>query len=315
MVLLVANSRDFATDYVVAQLIRRGAPYYRLDLDLLEADSVSLDPVGRQLSVRGEPGDVTITPQSLSGILFRAPTYLRESSSGRWSSEELLQRHQWAAFARSLIVLDCPAWINYPPSVYLAECKPYQLCVASRVGFAVPESRVANIAPSPDAPVWDSDAALAVKALDSFLLRVDGEDAFFYTRRITAADAGREAVSAMPLIFQRYLGKKLDLRATVVRDQCFTASVTVDGRGVDGDWRLAKRQAAFAAYDLPPEIRLKCMELTRELGLLYGAIDLALVDGTYYFLEINPTGEWAWLVEATGMRIDEALADALCTKR
>ena len=46
-------------------------------------------------------------------------------------------------------------------------------------------------------------------------------------------------------------------------------------------------------------------------GLVFGAIDLALQDGKYYFLEINPTGEWGWLVDQAGLPIDEAIAEAL----
>lgn len=51
--------------------------------------------------------------------------------------------------------------------------------------------------------------------------------------------------------------------------------------------------------------------LLKSLGLRFGGIDLAVSDGEYYFLEVNPTGEWAWLVDATALPIDEAIAGAL----
>ena len=41
-------------------------------------------------------------------------------------------------------------------------------------------------------------------------------------------------------------------------------------------------------YELPEEIATKCVQLTQALGLVFGAIDLAVQDETYYFLEINP---------------------------
>lgn len=312
MILLVSNSRDFATDHVVAHLLRRGASYHRLDLDLVERDAVRLDPVEQVLTIHTEGHDVVVGAENLTAVLYRAPTHLRESSAGRWSTEELLQRHQWAAFARSLMVFDGAAWINHPRNVYAAECKPYQLLHAARIGFAVPCTAVGNIAPPAHSTVWDSHGHAAIKALDSFLLRVQNEDAFFYTRRVSIDEARPETLSAMPLILQQYLGDKLDIRVTVVGQQCFAASVTLNGAGIGGDWRLAKSDATFAVHDLPSDVALRCVELARVLGLTYAAIDLALVDGVYYFLEVNPTGEWAWLVESTGMRIDLALADALC---
>ncbi len=40
-------------------------------------------------------------------------------------------------------------------------------------------------------------------------------------------------------------------------------------------------------------------------------MDLILHNGIYYFIEVNPTGEWAWLVNKTGLRIDKAICDYL----
>lgn len=312
MILLVSNSRDFATDYVVAEFRRRGASYYRLDIDLLADDALTLDPVRGVLSIRSEDRRIEICGDTLSAILYRAPTYLRESSAGRWAPEELLRRHQWAAFARSLMVFDKARWINHPQNVYAAECKPYQLLCAQRVGLAVPATVIGNLAPPAGSGVWDCEQTAALKALDSFLVRMDDKDAFLYTQRVGINDVQGASLSSMPVILQEYLGQKLDIRVTVVGDKCFAASVEMNGAGIDGDWRLAKDSATFAVHDLASEIQGCCVELVRLLQLTYGAIDLALVGGVYYFLEINPTGEWAWLLEPTGMRIDVALGDALC---
>ncbi|MBN2560475.1 MAG: RimK-like protein [Phycisphaerae bacterium] len=312
MILLVANSRDFATDYVVAELRRRGVTYHRLDLDLLADDTVALDPVQPALSIRSEGRDIAITHETLTAILYRAPTYLRESSVGRWKPEELLKRHQWAAFVRSLIVFDQARWINHPQAVYTAECKPYQLLCANRTGFTVPATLIGNTAPHAASPIWDSEQRAALKALDSFLVRMEDQDAFLYTQRVGIDDVHADSLSSMPAVLQQHLKGKLDIRVTVVGETCYAASVKCNGAGIEGDWRLAKEDATFAVHLLPNDIQMRCVELTRMLHLTYGAIDLALVGDVYYFLEINPTGEWAWLLEPTGMRIDRALADALC---
>lgn len=49
------------------------------------------------------------------------------------------------------------------------------------------------------------------------------------------------------------------------------------------------------------------MQLTKTLGLAYGAIDMIVTpDGEYVFLEINPTGQYQWLEALTGLRISGA---------
>lgn len=41
------------------------------------------------------------------------------------------------------------------------------------------------------------------------------------------------------------------------------------------------------------------------------AFDFTLRDKEYFFLEVNPTGEWAWLVDAVGYPIPKTIANAL----
>ena len=46
----------------------------------------------------------------------------------------------------------------------------------------------------------------------------------------------------------------------------------------------------------------------KKLNLSFGGIDLALVEKKYYFIEINPTGEWGWLV-SNSCPIDKTIVD------
>lgn len=308
MLLLIANSRDFATDFVVAELRRRGEPYERLDLDLAEKDHISLDPIRRALRIVRQDRDRVISETDLSGVLYRAPTHLRESSAARHDPEDLLARHQWAAFARSLMVFDHARWMNYPKHTFAAENKPFQLALASRLGFKTPATVVGNYVPS-KSPQFKH--RLAVKALDTFLIRTQGVDAFFYTQLLDPDEAAAANLQQMPVIMQEAFDDKIDIRVTVVGEKCFAVTITRNEQGIAGDWRLTKDSATFAPIDLPHAIRKLCIALTRELGLVFGAIDLIQSRGEYYFLEINPTGEWAWLVETAGQRIDCAITDWL----
>ena len=132
MILLVSNSLDFATDYIVARLLHEGAAYYRIDTDLVHQDRITLHPASRRLEIEGESQRIILTPENLQSILYRAPTHLRESSGGRSTPQELLARHQWTAFVRSLSIFEEVRWINHPARTFLAENKPYQLIWSRR---------------------------------------------------------------------------------------------------------------------------------------------------------------------------------------
>lgn len=316
MILIISSSRDFATDYVIAKLLERGEPYVRIDLDLLADEQVCLDPVSPRLTLTRDAKTLVLEQESIRSIYYRAPTHLRESSGGRYEPTELLARHQWAAFARSLMVFDTPLWVNHPWQTYRAESKPFQLRNAALAGFLIPETRICNAVPSVDDLVWKGSQRAVVKALDSFLVRVsEEEDAFFYTRSIMAEELDAYSLAEMPVILQERIEPKTDLRVTVVGDQVFPVAVLLSGQGVEGDWRLKKNSVEYRPYELPSAVREACVTMMRNLGLIFGAIDFAVRDGAHYFLEINPTGEWAWLVDQLDLPIGEVIADALCAGR
>lgn len=308
--LLVANSRDFASDYVVAELRARGRPYLRLDTDLLRHDQVCLDPVGRRLSIDGPQGQIGLDAEDVGGVYFRAPTHLSESGGSGQSPVERLARHQWTAFTRSLTVFRRCRWVNHPVATFAAEVKPYQLTVATALGWDVPATIVTNAAPP---AAWcPEDADVAVKALDTFLVRDGNADLFFYTQAVPRASLD-QGLGDMPVIVQRYARPKVDVRVTVIGKSCFAVAIRAGGQPIEGDWRLQKDAVAYDNHALPADVEQRCVQLVAELGLRFGAIDLLFEPSTgrHSFLEINPTGEWAWLAHALALPITERIVDAL----
>lgn len=77
------------------------------------------------------------------------------------------------------------------------------------------------------------------------------------------------------------------------------------------DWRTLKDNMGIKACSIPDHIASKCVRYVSELGLVFGAIDLVRSDDEYYFLEINPNGEWGWLQKNPGLPIAESITDRL----
>jgi glutathione synthase/RimK-type ligase-like ATP-grasp enzyme len=309
-VLILASRYDFSCDYVVSSLRSMGVPYFRLNTEDLPLFELILDPVVPVL--RGVSPELTfeIGGDHLASLYFRQPTFLREASLSVRAPTEQFQRAQWAAFMRTLMTFDRCFWVNHPARTYEAEHKAMQLRVAAAVGFDVPRTRVSNSAAAIGLVANGSDR-VAVKGLDTVLVRDGRTETFGYTNLLRPAEITLHNLKSAPMIIQQGFVEKLDLRVTVVQDLVWCAAVTVKGRFIVGDWRLAKTDAEFGEFSLPPEIMRRCVSLTRRLGLQFGAIDLAFSDGKFYFLEINPTGEWAWLQAGLGFPIADAIAETL----
>jgi glutathione synthase/RimK-type ligase-like ATP-grasp enzyme len=309
-VLILGSHFDLTCDYVVAQLRRENCPYVRINSEDLPHLRVSLEPTQGVLLVRRDSGQLRLTQSEVRSIFFRRPVYLRDYGTPIRPPAENFHYQQWASFIRNLMVLEGPMWVNHPTSTYLAEHKAVQLRRANEIGFLTPETIITNDAALIPFEVVFQEKVI-VKGLDTVLMREGSMESFGFTHIFDATSLREEEIAASPVMFQEPIFGKLDVRVTVVGSDVFAASITADGKPIQGDWRCTKGGADFQPHNLPTEVADKCVELVKDLGLRYGAIDLVLKDAKYYFLEVNPTGEWAWLVDSAGLPIDSALCKLL----
>ena len=109
----------------------------------------------------------------------------------------------------------------------------------------------------------------------------------------------------------------VDIRITFVGDDCFPVSIAVAGSDAPLDWRAASDdQLEYRSIDPPEEVLLGCREMNRRAGLEYAAYDFVeAADGTYWFLEVNPSGQWGWIEQALGLPISDRIAERLVTGR
>jgi glutathione synthase/RimK-type ligase-like ATP-grasp enzyme len=306
-VLILSSLYDFSVDIVLRRLREMEVSYLRLNMEQMADLRIGFDPVTRSMIVRGLGLDSSLEAD-LRSVWYRSPVFLRNSSSNE-SLAEQLRRSQWSAFMRSMMAFDEARWMNHPAETYRAETKPYQLLIASRCGFAVPETIVGN-----DVGEMRKrfPAKVAIKSIDTVYLREHENALFAYTSIVNAGELSDENFHQVPLIAQQFLSPKTDLRVTVVGSSVFAYKILVNGEAAPGDWRLHKRdELTYEPYCLSAEIRDRCVNICLQLNLPFGAIDLIDSDGKIIFIEINPTGEWAWLPDAAntaGTAIAEWLA-------
>jgi glutathione synthase/RimK-type ligase-like ATP-grasp enzyme len=308
-VLIISNTRDFATDHVVNRLRSSGVSYLRLNRDEFERYELSLSVSPPSIYGKTTGIDFAVRSDSLRSIYFRAPVYLREIHPATITPDEQLSRTQWAAFTRSLQIFEDVHWVNHPQATYRAEVKPIQLLAAKKVGFTIPKTLVTNSLAAASATFCQS-TDVVVKTLDPLIIADGDEEAFIYSNFVPMAELRASEISSAPTVVQESITPKTDMRVTVIGDQVFAVEITRNGEGISGDWRRAKNGLDYIPVVLPKDVETACTQITADLGLVFGALDLALRGGEYFFLEINPTGEWAWLLESQP-GIDKAIVDAL----
>jgi len=121
-----------------------------------------------------------------------------------------------------------------------------------------------------------------------------------------------DSVKYAPVIFQEYISAAADLRITMVGKDIFAAAINSQETHYKVDFRMAMDVAEMKSFELPENLQSLLHKYMRRLGLVYGAIDMRLTeDGEFVFLEINPSGQWLFVEQRTGMPITEAFANLL----
>lgn len=198
-------------------------------------------------------------------------------------------------------------WINPRAADDAAHHKPFQWSVAKKIGLNIPRTLVTN---KPDiARNFINEVGIGKTVFKAFLASFD---AWRETRLVLQEDTERlELVRFAPVIFQEYI-EGVDLRITVIGDQIFAAEIDAQKTSYPVDMRMVIGETEIRAVKLPEKLEKALIQLQHSLGLKYGAIDMRRTPtGEYYFLEVNPAGQWLFVERETGLPISQAVADYL----
>lgn len=303
-VLVLTNERDVGADFVIRELRNRGRDVVRFNTERAAEWRVDVAP-GHEWRLRGSGHE--IRTRDCTGVWWRRP----ESPAPPELAPEVQEvvRDQWRALLRAMETAPGPVWVSRPSAIELAESKAYQLTVADKVDLKTPDTVWTNDRDSVLEILASHDQRGVVKSVATAYWESEaGASSFVFAHALDPGEVpAASAVAHCPVAVQRALMPKTDIRVTVVGDKAFSARAISGSRGVD--WRL-DGDVEWQEATIPGSVRHSCIELVRELGLVFAGVDLVLSGGEYWFLEANPNGEWGWLQRA-GLPVAEAICDIL----
>jgi len=313
LILLVTNKRDVTTDFVVLEMRRRRLPFIRLNTeDLPQHEMVMLDGDPAALSLSGPCGCFSLS--DVTGAYYRRPGNFEAEGPDAIAAYVVAE---WSAILRSLWNALEGRWLNSPFSILRAEDKPRQLAAAGRVGLLIPCTLVTNSFDA--ARAFLADGPTVAKPLRHALIDDGDVGSVVFTSRVGQLESrDADAVRRAPMILQREIPKRADIRVVVIDDQVFATRILSQAHDdTQVDWRRGVRlDLAHETVELPAEICCACIAVTQYLGLRFAAIDLIEdVEGCFWFLEANPNGQWAWIEQRTGAPVTAAIVDALSGNR
>jgi glutathione synthase/RimK-type ligase-like ATP-grasp enzyme len=203
------------------------------------------------------------------------------------------------------------SWINHPSRAADAEYKPFQLAAAVSCGLTVPRTVITNVPEDAHCHHAHLGSTVIYKTLASASVADGQRLSIIYTTDVTASDMADSRVALTAHQFQERIPKVRDVRATVVGKQVFAASIVPNGKtaGELLDWRADYNSLTYEQVCLPLEVEASLLNLVERLGLSFAAADFVVTaDDQHHFVDLNPSGQWGWIEEATGLPIAAAIA-------
>ncbi|MDP6635322.1 MAG: hypothetical protein QGG42_10515 [Phycisphaerae bacterium] len=225
--------------------------------------------------------------------------------------------HEWSEAIEGFFAsIPRKRWINHPAYNAIASSKLEQLTRASRFGLSVPDT-ILTRDPVVASRKWSQwKGAMVIKPLSpGEIKRADASDGLLYTRRVKADDVKEfSLLPKCPTLLQQAVDKRVDVRVTVVDSDIHAVELSRrDDHGTQlQDIRRDNMTGVEYTHILIPEDVENCLlKLLRSYSLRFAAVDFVIDRlGEWYFLEINPNGQWAWLDLAGGTRISDSFIQA-----
>ncbi|MBN3929184.1 ATP-grasp ribosomal peptide maturase [Streptomyces verrucosisporus] len=327
-VLVLTGRFDPTADLVVEELNRRAVPVFRTDV----ADF----PLGLSLAARlggkaggggdtGEGGHAagkawsgtlrtgrrTLDLRDVRSVYYRRPARPRFPEGMSPEARRVAEREARRGFGGLLAALPV-RWLPPPGRAADAEYKPLQLRVAAESGLSVPRTLITNDPGAAREFGEETGGRVVFKPFTPVRGAVGGRSAAVYTSIVGPAELGHPDVATTAHLFQEWVPKAYEVRLTAVGGRLFAAEIHADSPAGHVDWRSDYDSHRYRLCEPPPAVAAGVRRMMDALGLPYGAFDFVVTpEGRWCFLEVNPSGQFGFVEQATGLPITAAVADWL----
>lgn len=311
-VLVLAGRFDPTADLVLGELNRRAVPVFRADI----AEFPLRLALSASLSGNGWCGTLSTNRRTLDlaavrSVYYRRPTRPELPKGMSPQARKIAEREARLGFGGLLTALPCP-WLPPPGRAADAEYKPLQLRVAAESGLSVPRTLITN---SPSAAQEFAESVggpVIYKSFSHVRGVINDQITAVYTSIVKPENLSHPDIATTAHLFQEWVPKRYEVRLTAVGARIFAAEIHADSQAGHVDWRSDYASHSYSVCEPPASVQAGVLRMLERLELPYGAFDFVVTpDGDWRFLEVNPSGQFGFVEQATGLPITAAIADYL----
>ena len=307
--LFITNRDDISIEYLISKFRLKSKQYLRINSEDIDTINFEINPTGKSFC---HIDSTTYSLSNIKSIVFRrTPTKyntLKNDPNSPYLNNE--KKHFFEGF---YLTMQNAKWINPMFATHIAERKLHQLQLANTIGLEVPKSIITNSANKADSFLKNNRKSI-IKPISNGLQVLPSKVYSIYTSEIESnyfEHVPKETIFETPVFLQKKITNIADIRATIIANKIFVVKIEKDDNN-EVDWRKPNINKKYSIINLPKKLENKLFQINKNLSLTYSAIDLIqMPNKEYFFLEVNPVGEWVWLEKELGLKISEAFINEL----
>lgn len=243
------------------------------------------------------------------GVWVRRPRWPVIDAAVTDDADRAFARQEAVAAMGGALRLLADRGVSPPDAIQAARWKVVQLNLAARLGLQVAPTIVTN--ETEQIEQFRAAGRTVIKAVADARVRTAEVERYGSTEELLATDDLSGAAIA-PVLVQRLIPKAADWRITMIGLRSFPVRMVTTGRAPIDIRSVDPRQIRYEVGDLATETSQRLVRFMSVFGLRFAAFDFVEDHaGHLWFLECNPSGQWAWLEGPTGLDMTGALLDLL----
>jgi len=298
-ILIITSSIDCTVDYFIEKNVNI-ASFFRINVDELNSYSISIGD-SNLWSITNINTKKTIEKKDIHSIYYRKPMFPNLSEYETYY-HNMIQK-DILALLHGLVDAFEGKVLTKPSLLKIAENKVNQLIYSRENHLNIPKSFIGNR--NEDQKNFSLVKSI-IKPLTTGKIYTDDSCEIYQTNYF---EYKNDDISLTPIYLQEYIEKQYEVRLTVINNHFYAVRIdTLDKL----DWRKDYDNHKYSLIECPEKIKDECLKILNHYNLVFGAFDYIVTpENKWFFLELNPNGQWLWLEEALNLKISNNIFDYL----
>ena len=296
-VLIITSSIDSTVDYMLKKYCCSGK-FYRFNIDKFSSYEIIIGDDEQWVISNDE---WRLSKKEVDSIYYRKPR-LPNLDEYRYEYQNMISK-DIISLVNGIVDDFHGRVLSKPHILRKTENKVFQLLYAKSNGLLIPNSFIGNSGKNTNNYIREKSIIKPITTGKIF--KKDGVELY----QTNYFEGLNENISLTPIYLQKYIDKNYEVRLTYIDGYFFSVRIDSEDKL---DWRRNYKGLKYRVIDCPTKILNQCKKMLSEFKLNFGAFDFIVdKDNNWFFLEVNPNGQWLWLENELKLSISEKILNFL----